>query len=577
MKKTFLFILIFLITTLSAKTIIVAETGGDFTSIQAALNNVVAGDSILVKEKTTPYYEKLNFSVGGNAVNGYITLIAYPEEHPILDGAGVANNPASYTDDMIYAENISYIRIVGLEIRNVNAPEGSGIRIYGSGSYIEIRYNEIHEIRGGGENGGAMGITVYGSDDKRSLNHITINGNHIHDCDPAWSEALTLNGNVEQFEVTDNIVEDVNNIGIDFIGGESWLSNQFARNGRCAWNRVYRANSSYEGGYAGGIYVDGGHDIVIENNTVSECDLGIEVGAENYGALTSDIKVRNNIVYKNGKAGMVFGGYALSAGRVKNCSFTGNSCYQNDVLNTGHGEVWVQYAEDNDIRNNIFYAGSRNILLYSEAGNINNTLDYNLWYTDAGESTAKFVWNGTVYNNWSLYKSATGQDVHSVFGNPLFTNTANADFHISGSSPALDLGDPAFSPDEGETDMDGQTRKSGARVDAGADEVNITSSAGRNRISVPKGFKLFPAFPNPFNPRTTIDYQLTEAGTAKLIIFNAEGQQINILFNGFQRAGRHRRNWNGKDSSGRFCPSGIYFVRLIQRERMKTIKLILMK
>jgi len=47
-----------------------------------------------------------------------------------------------------------------------------------------------------------------------------IDGNEVYDCDPAPSEALTLNGNVDGFQVTNNVVHDVNTIGIDAIGGE---------------------------------------------------------------------------------------------------------------------------------------------------------------------------------------------------------------------------------------------------------------------------------------------------------------------------------------------------------------------
>ncbi len=564
-------------TTVWAGTVIVAESGGDYTAIQEALNHVTAGDSILVKEKATPYYEKITFPVGGNADDGYVSLLAFPGEHPVLDGTGVANNPVSYTDDMVYIEDKSYVRLIGFEIRNVDTPEGSGVRVFGSGSYIEIRNNEIHEIRGGGESGGAMGITIYGANDNISLNNIIIDNNHIYDCDPAWSEALTLNGNVEQFEVTNNLIEDVNNIGIDFIGGEDWLSHKFARSGRCAWNRVFRANSSYEDGYAAGIYVDGGNDIVIENNTVSECDLGIEIGAENSGVITSGITVRNNIVYANDKTGIVFGGYDVSTGRVKNCDFTGNTCFQNDALKVGNGELWIQYAEDNTIRNNIFYANDQNLLLLSSTGNINNLLDYNLWYTDSGSGSALFIWNGTSYTGFSSYQSGTGQDEHSMFSNPDFINAPAADFHISGASPAIDLGDPSFIPAQEEQDMDGQERVSGIRVDAGADEINTTSSAGSDAKIIPGNLVLFPASPNPFNPQTTLQYQISVKGMVDLSVYNIRGQRVIRLVSSVQTAGRHYAKWNGKSDTAKDCSTGVYFARLNLNGNIRTEKLFLLK
>ncbi len=545
---------------LFAGRIIVAETGGDYTTIQAALNAAGPGDSILVREKATPYYEKLNFSHGGNAQQGYLTLMAYPGEKPIIDGTGVPNNPASYTDDLIYLENVDYVRIIGFEIRNVNTPEGSGIRVYGYGSYIEIRDNEIHEIRGGSQDGGAMGITIYGSNDNKSINHLIIDGNHIHDCDPAWSEALTLNGNVEQFEVTNNVVEDVNNIGIDFIGGESWLSSKFARNGRCAWNRVYRANSPYDGGYAAGIYVDGGQNIVIENNFVSQCDLGIEIGAENAGVVTDSITVRNNVIYLNQKAGLVFGGYDVSTGRVKNCQFTGNTLYQNDVLQMGYGELWIQYAENNRLRNNIFYSNTQNVLLYSESGNVNNDLDFNLWFTEAGEAQAQFVWNGSRYVGFTAYRSSTGQDASSLFADPQFKDPANGDFHITPNSPCVDSGDSLFTPDSQEQDLDGQARLLGGRVDIGADELNITSASVLARSKVPEAYRLFAPFPNPFNPTVYIHLQMLKGSWVTVSIYNIRGQKVRVLQNRFLSPGDYRFLWNGRDNQGAVLPGGVYEV-----------------
>ena len=116
-----------------------------------------------------------------------------------------------------------------------------------------------------------MGITVYGTSPAEGVHDLTIGGNEIYDCQPARSEALTLNGNVHDFAVTNNYVHNVNNIGIDFIGGEGISpdpATDMARDGLCAGNRVYKARSGYGGGYAAGIYVDGGQNITVERNTV---------------------------------------------------------------------------------------------------------------------------------------------------------------------------------------------------------------------------------------------------------------------------------------------------------------------
>jgi len=105
--------------------------------------------------------------------------------------------------NMILIEDQSHVQVIGFEIRdNLEVKDGSGIRVEGKGSHIELRNNRIHNIRGRD----AMGITIYGTNAKEALEHIVIDGNEVFERDPARSEALTLNGNVSNFKVTNNIV-----------------------------------------------------------------------------------------------------------------------------------------------------------------------------------------------------------------------------------------------------------------------------------------------------------------------------------------------------------------------------------
>src|SRR5262249_9971568 len=113
----------------------------DFATIQAALNAAQAGDLVEARQQPTPYHEKTSFPRSGNAVNGFITLQNVAGDQPVLDGTGV---PGA---NMVFIEDRSYVKLIGFEIRNnLVVNDGSGVRIQGAGSHIELRNNRIHDM-----------------------------------------------------------------------------------------------------------------------------------------------------------------------------------------------------------------------------------------------------------------------------------------------------------------------------------------------------------------------------------------------------------------------------------------------
>ncbi|MBZ0113182.1 MAG: right-handed parallel beta-helix repeat-containing protein [Thermoanaerobaculia bacterium] len=448
---------------------------GDSGTIQGALDAAQPGD--VVEVATGTYFEKVVFPRSGT-LGQPIVLRAGDGAQVVLDGTGVGG------ENMVLIESRSHVQLIGFEIRNnLAVTDGSGVRIVGAASGVEIRNNSIHEIRG--EN--AMGITVYGTE-TAPIEDLVIQGNEIFDCEPAPSEALTLNGNVTDFEVSGNFVHDVDNIGIDFIGGETDIQPNpalVARNGVVRGNTVLRANSIYEGGYAGGIYVDGGRDILIENNRVGESDLGIEIGAENAGLVTTGIVVRNNVLHHNERAGIVFGGYEAAVGRANGNSFTGNTLFANNTVGEngtgthfvggGIGEIWVQFAADNVVSGNIVFAGPENVFVGSfDAGSsLNNAFDYNLYFGSENVSEGEFSHNGTGFVGLPDWQSGTGLDSNSLAADPLLVDPTSSDWQLGSGSPAIDRGDPSYVVSPGESDFGGGSRVAGGRIDIGAEEVDV--------------------------------------------------------------------------------------------------------
>ena len=79
-------------------------------------------------------------------------------------------------------------------------------------------------------------------------------------------------------------------------------------------------------------------------------------------------------------------------------------------------------------------------------------------------------------------------------------------------------------------------------------------------------------FPNPFNPETTLEYNLQNSGEVSLIIYNLLGQEMTRLVNEVQKAGNHQVTWNASNVA-----SGIYFYRLQAGDFVQTRKMVLLK
>ena len=76
-------------------------------------------------------------------------------------------------------------------------------------------------------------------------------------------------------------------------------------------------------------------------------------------------------------------------------------------------------------------------------------------------------------------------------------------------------------------------------------------------------FRLLENYPNPFNPTTHIEFELGVGSTVKINIYNARGERICTLFDGYRERGNHRLSWSGINAKGIPVGSGIYFYELI--------------
>jgi len=111
----------------------------------------------------------------------------------------------------------------------------------------------------------------------------------------------------------------------------------------------------------------------------------------------------------------------------------------------------------------------------------------------------------------------------------------------------------------------------GSSISTGTFQIGGTTLVGPENI-LPIDYSLSQNFPNPFNPTTTIGYVLKEKTNAKLLLLNAIGEEVVVLFNGEQDKGFHKVDFNASTLA-----SGVYFYRLQAGDFVQTRKMILLK
>jgi parallel beta-helix repeat protein len=553
-------------------------------TIQKAANAATAGSIVNVRAGT--YSEIVTINVSGNATSGPIVFQNYSGELPVIDAS--SNAVPSGSTGIFTLIDKSYVTIKGFELENFKTATKNyvpiGIYITGTSNHITIANNKIHNIEQNGTSSSgtdAHGIAVYGTSGTQSINNIIINNNELYALKLGSSESLVVNGNVENFQITNNKVHDNNNIGIDAIGFEGTASaNDQARSGIISGNTVYNIESYGNVAYgtdrsADGIYVDGGKNIIIERNIVYRCNIGIELASEHSGKSTSGVIMRNNFISFCGVCGIAMGGYDTKRGSTDSCKALNNTLYANDTLHWETGEFMLQYnMRRNVVKNNLVYANSQNVFMSNPfTQDTANSFNNNLYYYLPGSSdkaSFQFQWLKVKYASLAAYQTASGNDANSITSDPLLKNLTSIppDLHILKNSPAISAG--AAVDSVGAYDIDGDARINGT-IDIGADEYTAGTKV-ENNVFKSNTFILKQNYPNPFNPSTTIEYTLLKESHVQLTITDIEGREVARLVDRDLPAGSYKAIFSAQKLA-----SGVYFYHLKAGEFQQTKQMIVLK
>ncbi len=449
-------ITVFLLNNPSAKAenvIYVATNGNDqndgtksspFRTLNKAASQATNGTTVYIREGT--YQEHLHIKHSGTKSKP-IVFKAYNDEDVTLtrgDDVDTEGNTALITID-----SKNYITINGLTLENLSTnladEKVMGIFITGSSSHISIENNHVQHIETHAEDGNAHGIAVYGT---KKMTDIHIKSNLLEDLKLGASESLVLNGNIESFYIEDNIIRSSDNIGIDLIGYEGVALNKstdYVREGTVRNNRIYDissyGNPAYGEDYsAGGIYVDGGKNISIEQNTIHNADIGIEATSEHAGKYAENISIIDNIIYNNYYTGISIGGYDENRGGTIHSTIARNTLYRNDTKGLGGGQLLLQHdTKTNVIEKNLLTAGpSRLFIANYFTTNASNSLRGNIFHKEVGKDGI-WVWKDEEFTVFSDFVDASNSDAQSSYIDPEYENEDGNSFQLKEDSPAKEI------------------------------------------------------------------------------------------------------------------------------------------
>jgi hypothetical protein len=438
-----------------------------FNSIQNAVNSSINNTHTIIHVFGGVYNENIWITKSG-IPNGYFTIKPYQSQKVILDGTNQNSKEA------LIIQSASFVRIEGLIIQNYKANFAKGIGVYcenGNVSNIEIVGNEIKNIDVDSTLSSSNPIVSFGHSTQNntySISNILIANNKIHHCDTGFSEAIQINYNTNNFDVRNNEVFEITNIGIVAAGYHNGIIKR-ASNGRIWKNKVYKCNSPHAP--AAGIYVDGARNVIIEQNLSYENQVGIQVGCENVDFESAEVFVRNNLIFNNSSHGLGIGGILENNhGIVDNSYFTNNTLFNNNtVFNADFGEIYFTKAKNCIIKNNIV-SGKKHFVAvmikiqYPDWYNNGNSFNHNLYFSDSPNNSTELVfkWGEGALWNFSTYQNQTGKEGNSFVNDPQFVN-ANLPYpelHIKNSiNNGVDRGDPLLMEYiVGSFDFDGNIR-----------------------------------------------------------------------------------------------------------------------
>ena len=310
---------------------------------------------------------------------------------------------------------------------------------------------------------------------------------------------------------------------------------------------------------AGGIEIFNSDSVSIKNSFINSNYS--EDNAGGLGVRSSNVTLENTVIVNN--TGSTAGSISVAGDSV--FTAVNNTISHNFGLNN----VSVLFDADNiTFKNNIVFSASD---IQINGSNVDIT-----------------------YSNISGFSGGTGNiDTDPMFVSPSSGHGSDSyetdsEWHLTASSPSIDAGDPGTEYNDIENPENpsyalfpamGTIRNDMGAYGGRGNNTHVTAIDDEEKINNPS-HSLISNYPNPFNPKTTIQVSLSRKDAENQVnisVYNLKGQKVTTLYNDIPKQEKYNIVWNGTNSSGLNVASGVYFVKLTTKTEHSMRKIVLLK
>lgn len=273
-------------------------------------------------------------------------------------------------------------------------------------------------------------------------------------------------------------------------------------------------------GFWKGVGAHGSSFLEAYNNIIrNQCGWGMS------NASTAKIIAKNNVIYDNGRTGVMIG------------ADNNETVFSNNIImKNGFG---------------VYTSGSCPVNTWFDAGVAFYYENIEFSYNNVYENKNEYVRPIGTCNNFTVFNyTGTG----NISADPLFQDATNNDFSINCGSPSVDMGNPNMS----DNDINGTRNDMGIFGGPNSQTQPPICSPSNLIIHETNRNNTITSAPNPFTQEIKFDYFLPEKSVVKIEIINLNGQQIITLLEDTQKEGLHQIIWNGNDHKGCNVEQGIY-------------------